>query len=314
MKKLLFTLSISLIALTCAVAQQMPNASFEVFETYSYFGVLEYNAPKGFAFCSNIICSSNQVDDNVTQVAGNGGGKALQMRTVETGTDTTFGYAITFKEDFSEQGFPYSAMPEFIEGDYKLDLPGGKDTAVIQMILTRYDENQQGAATIGFASKEFSLAKSAFGKFTIPITYFDVDLDGDGMADKPDTCIIYLIGGSGNVIGTTFTLDNLAFRGDGITAKVKSTTPVEELMGLSHFPNPVKEALTIKYTVTKTKPVTITILDVTGKLVQSVNEGILTENDYQAVINTSALANGVYTYTVAIGDNKMSRKFVVAGK
>lgn len=318
MKKALLFLSAVLVLAIGATAQQMPNNSFELWQKMNVQGY-SFDSPRNYKFNSNLIQVIRSANPNVAKVDGDGGGFAVALNSVaDPETDTIPGILFTGTViqyiDQQPGGFKYEARPESMIGSYKLVLPEGLDTALIQVILTKYDTAKKQTVLVGSGFSLFNKQKDAFSSFEVSLGYTDEDLNGDGEADNPDTCTILMqVGSSLERNGSTFTVDRMAFIGDGIVNGVKTISPVEELMGLSHFPNPAKEAMTINYTVTGTKAVSIRIFDINGKLIQTVNEGIKTENDYTVQINTSGLANGNYTYEMNIGDHKIARKFIVAG-
>ena len=78
--------------------------------------------------------------------------------------------------------------------------------------------------------------------------------------------------------------------------------------GVSFYPNPVKNNLTIDYMFSeKPKSNTISVSDVTGKLVY-VNS---TFTDSKVSLDCSNLAEGIYFLKVIIGEKEVVNKFTV---
>lgn len=97
---------------------------------------------------------------------------------------------------------------------------------------------------------------------------------------------------------------DIAVAGDGELIETGiSTLHLNKGMFYDIFPNPFKESLNIKFGVFKPSTVLIGLYDLTGKLIDQVNQGNLTSNKYQ--INwrpNSELPSGMYFLTLSIND------------
>jgi hypothetical protein len=79
-----------------------------------------------------------------------------------------------------------------------------------------------------------------------------------------------------------------------------------------NFPNPTNGVTTINYSLLdNASQVKIEIVDVTGKLVMSINEGSKAAGNYNVNINTNQLAEGVYMYSLTDGVNKITKRMIV---
>lgn len=79
-----------------------------------------------------------------------------------------------------------------------------------------------------------------------------------------------------------------------------------------NFPNPFLSETQIGYQLGKEAPVTIEIKDVTGKLVQVVEEGIKPAGKHSITIYNLNLETGIYFYTLKSGDSGITRRMVVS--
>lgn len=89
----------------------------------------------------------------------------------------------------------------------------------------------------------------------------------------------------------------------------------QEATGLQlgqNFPNPTNGTTTINYGLLENaSQVNIEIVDVTGKLVMSINEGSKPAGNYNVTFNTNQLTEGVYMYTLTDGANRLTKRMVV---
>lgn len=82
-------------------------------------------------------------------------------------------------------------------------------------------------------------------------------------------------------------------------------------LSLNVFPNPAHEMAQLNFELTAETEVTISISDVTGKLIYSENKGSLLAGRNFAKINTSALAKGFYTVAVQTNNSRNTTKLIV---
>lgn len=73
-----------------------------------------------------------------------------------------------------------------------------------------------------------------------------------------------------------------------------------------NFPNPFNGNTTVNYTLTSTDEVMVEITDVTGKVIEVINEGVRTAGSHAVVINSNKLAAGTYYYTVSTSNGKVT--------
>jgi Secretion system C-terminal sorting domain len=94
-----------------------------------------------------------------------------------------------------------------------------------------------------------------------------------------------------------------------------STVGIEEnitLTGLNMYPNPADKSTMLTYNVVSENNVALTLTDLSGKVVYTENYGSQTSGQYNVDLSTAELSNGVYFYTLAVGENAITKKFVVS--
>lgn len=79
-----------------------------------------------------------------------------------------------------------------------------------------------------------------------------------------------------------------------------------------NMPNPsVNGTTVIPYELTNAANVTFTVRDLSGKVVMAQSEGRRAAGVYRAELNTTALAEGAYTYTLTAGDVSLTKRMTV---
>ena len=78
-----------------------------------------------------------------------------------------------------------------------------------------------------------------------------------------------------------------------------------------NFPNPFSRTTTFKYTIRETGNVSFHILDITGREVLLINEGIKSIGNYNLQLKSETLMNGIYFVQMKTGNHTSTRKIVV---
>ena len=78
-----------------------------------------------------------------------------------------------------------------------------------------------------------------------------------------------------------------------------------------NIPNPVNETTTIPYVLEVPAAVTFEVRDLSGKLVQSINQGKRGAGSYRMTMDTGSLSEGAYTYTIIAGAVKQTKRMTV---
>jgi hypothetical protein len=91
-------------------------------------------------------------------------------------------------------------------------------------------------------------------------------------------------------------------------ATVNATTSFE--LG-QNMPNPSNGNTTIVYNLPSNERVTLTVRDLTGRVVSVSNEGVKPAGKNMISLNTSAFGAGVYTYTITAGSSSLTNQMMV---
>jgi hypothetical protein len=77
------------------------------------------------------------------------------------------------------------------------------------------------------------------------------------------------------------------------------------------MPNPSNGNTTIVYNLPSNERVTLTVRDLTGRVVSVSNEGVKPAGKNMITLNTSAFGAGVYTYTITAGSSSLTKEMMV---
>ncbi|MFA9220917.1 MAG: T9SS type A sorting domain-containing protein [Sediminibacterium sp.] len=91
-------------------------------------------------------------------------------------------------------------------------------------------------------------------------------------------------------------------------AAVNGTTSFELAQNM---PNPSNGNTTIVYNLPSNERVTLTVRDMTGRVVAVSNEGVKPAGKNMISLNTSAFGAGVYTYTITAGSSSLTKEMMV---
>ena len=87
--------------------------------------------------------------------------------------------------------------------------------------------------------------------------------------------------------------------------------PLSVIGSVDVFPNPMNENANININLISSQNVTVEVYDVTGALVSTENEGVLSEGQHIVALNSKNLANGMYFVKVTAGQAVETRKINV---
>ncbi|MFL5765248.1 MAG: T9SS type A sorting domain-containing protein [Bacteroidia bacterium] len=83
---------------------------------------------------------------------------------------------------------------------------------------------------------------------------------------------------------------------------------------MQNIPNPANESTAINFELKRSNEVSLSVVDVTGKLVKTINAGNLVTGMHTITLETADLDAGVYFYTLTAGGEKMTKKLTVIKK
>lgn len=193
----------------------------------------------------------------------------------------TFGCFFTGKIGIApisfKAGYPYTGRPEKLEF-YSKYSPVGNDSGLARVTLrkrngTIHDTIGVGELTIG--------STSIYTFFQLNLTYYSLE--------QPDSAIIAFFSSKDLTtarVGSTLFVDDVSF-----TGWVGTDEHDKNVGNVKIFPNPAKDHLTITTEIKEAE--NVKIINVAGKQV-----GSFKIQNYNASINTSSFAQGIYFYEI----------------
>lgn len=97
-----------------------------------------------------------------------------------------------------------------------------------------------------------------------------------------------------------------------ITVGIFGSKASQNSLNINVYPNPVKGQATFAYTLTQATTVSLTIYDVTGKIVKAVETDFQIEGDYELKWDGTSLTNGLYMYTLQTKNETKSGKITLS--
>jgi hypothetical protein len=305
MKKLI--LSVITSASSLCLFAQTPTMDFE-----SWTGTGTGVAPSGWV-SENVaiippIYNNPQSVFNATSPDNHGGTSAMKIVSVAMTTNPApgklpdpVGLAATGKVNLSppslQFGFGSSSRPVSVSFWYKYAPAGSGDTGGFFIALTSWNTSTNKRDTVANALWTTTAAAASYTQQTVTLNYYSTTLIPDSMA---------LIFSSTNLFNTNFSLcmncgkpgstmwvDDITFTGwNGINENLNTE-------GVTLFPNPANESVNISVNAL-TDAFEVKAYDATGRIVSttplSLSNG--TMNSKSSVINTSAFASGLYSYSI----------------
>lgn len=290
MKKL-FTIIAALFISGSAFAQQVPNASFETWQTKTGLGLsgpYTYEKPQSWelGFISELL-SSFGMKPNVgkSNVAGTGSfALKLSSNADSIGSDLT-----------TEINLGPNARPAAMIGTFRTSgvVTDPSDYGQAYVFLTRW--NGTSRDTIGFGSADLGSSPTSFTQFTAAISYTS-NLN-------PDTAIAYLLYFPDEA-NTHVMIDDIAM------LSLLGTKENTNLAQLSLFPNPVTENATITFNAATAEKGTLIIRDLTGREIKNQPLGLMPAGNNTIQVHTSGLQAGMYTATLQTAKSHQTLRFV----
>lgn len=189
--------------------------------------------------------------------------------------------------DKEDSGFPCNQRPTVLNGYYQFNQGSlstlNKDTAVIAIVFTKWNETKNAPDTIGTGFLKIHQTQSSYSFFAVPIIY--------SSAITPDSAAIFITSSINSIIASPSTyvvVDDLSF--GGLTTGVKATDYINGLVPVL-YPNPVIGDVTINNIVPNASA--IDVMDMSGKVIQT-----MPINGETATINLSGIQAGMYLYRI----------------
>jgi len=132
-----------------------------------------------------------------------------------------------------------------------------------------------------------------------------------GYSEDQTSFIMYpTVGGSGSQYFTNNTPIVRLFNDPSCWWSVSENTN-SSLQLNQNQPNPFNSTTEISYTVKSNSSVNLTVVDMTGKVVLSLNEGTKAAGDHSIELDASKLAEGLYQYTLSNGEVSITKSMSV---
>lgn len=96
-----------------------------------------------------------------------------------------------------------------------------------------------------------------------------------------------------------------------ITGTVSGTVLPKNYDLKQNYPNPFNPSTTIKYSLPKAGSISLKIYDVEGRLVGTLADGFETAGEHSVIYDASALASGIYFYTLYANGFKNSKRMIL---
>ncbi len=140
----------------------------------------------------------------------------------------------------------------------------------------------------------------------------NLTLNTDVPTGAMDFCILgYVYGGPAGSATDPVSTNNSSCMS---ISYVNGTTGIGSAKMLSEviaFPNPAADVLTVRYELGNSSDVAVRVLDLTGKVIRELKQGLKDAGQNEVQINVSDLAAGLYLYEIQTNTEKTVNKFNV---
>lgn len=140
--------------------------------------------------------------------------------------------------------------------------------------------------------------------YTGTLRPFRVPLDSAGFANQK----VFIAFLHDSFDDNLLSIDDIMIRGTLPSVGIDEN---DNSIGLNLYPNPASDFVQAQYSLAASTNVTISVYDVTGKLVNTISKGNEPSGRHFASINTSLLAKGFYTIAVQTATGLSTAKLIV---
>lgn len=293
-KSLLFFISNAIATLSFA---QIPNSGFE-----NWTSMGSYNVPNDWGTMNNTTSMAG-VYTATKGTPGSPGTAYLKLtsKTVQ-GYGVVNGIAVSGRLDSITRlpisGFAYNQRPSTFTGKWQHMIYGSSQGSV-SATLTRWDSNTNQRVTVATANITLSGMAMSWASFTKNFTYVD--------GGFPDSCIIVLKASGANPTNNDYLwVDNLAFAGNVTGIQNKDSF----LKGISLYPNPSEDQITMDMNFANSESVRIEMSDVNGNVVLVQNAGTL-HGESRQTLDVSSYSKGTYFIRIITESGVEVKKIVI---
>jgi hypothetical protein len=296
MKKTIFTLA-AVVLTSVSLFAQIPNNGFEIWTSAG-----TYSNPASWDQL-NSMTTGMSVYTCTKGTPGAVGTSYLKLvsKTV-SGMGIMPGVAVSGVIDMAtfkpKSGFPFAMQPQKLTGSWQY-MASGADAGFVSVYLTKWNSAMMMRDTIAKAKQNLSGMAMSWAVFNINLTYMS--------SAMPDSAMI-ILSASGNtpVANSYLYVDNLSFAGT-VTGINNIDNYVSNIVT---YPNPSTDNISIELTAQKSSTIKLQLVDVTGKLINEVNAGVI-QGNYKHTINTTNIAKGIYFLKVSANDAVEVKKIVI---
>jgi len=174
---------------------------------------------------------------------------------------------------------------------------------------TQADADNNATVTLVFFTLPTLTAATGF-YYPMVGCYGEFYYGTSGYSEDQTSYIMYpTAGGTGSQYYTNNT-PMVRFNFDPAIVGIESNVANNMELG-QNIPNPFNNTTAINYSVKSNANVTLTVVDMTGKVVMTVNEGTKAAGDYKITLDASTLAGGMYHYTLSNGETSITKSMSV---
>lgn len=286
------------ILFTGILAAQIPNAGFETWTTTG-----GYDVPTGWDQL-NSMTSSMSTYTCTKGTPGTVGSSYIKLvsKTV-TGMGVMPGVAVSGVIDMAtikpKSGFPSTVRPVSLTGSWQY-MAYGSDQGHIAVLLSKWNTAMNMRDTISYTDYALPGMAMSWATFTIPLTY--------RTGAVPDSAIIVLSASGTTPVNSSYLYaDNLAFTG---TVPTGISSVVNGGNSFSIFPNPATNVATINYTSKSGQNIKVSINDISGKLIQTIQPSVVSGKN-QIQVDLNGLSKGLYIIRLDSEMGTETQKMVV---
>ena len=98
---------------------------------------------------------------------------------------------------------------------------------------------------------------------------------------------------------------------ESFTTVQNSIIDIAGIQGFAMYPNPANSSTSVQFVLNTQAQVSVELLDITGKLVQSVAQGQLAPGQYQYAIDVDLLPAGTYSVMISVDDKSAATQLIV---
>ena len=202
-----------------------------------------------------------------------------------------FGYEI-FKVSISEKSYT--------DGIYKVNYNAGEITG-LELIEYIYNCNLMCNYGYGFAV-------TLLGSNEIRQIGDDTGIDISPISDKFEE--IFVISPYYNTVGFVIGTDKGVFEGEYTSGIDVNSVPLTTILH-KNYPNPFNPVTQIKFDLTKTAKVRLSVFNVNGQLISELVSGIKNAGHHSVEFDGSRLNSGVYYYTLEVAGKSLTKKMIL---